>query len=69
MGRHCTSVYAIIKLERCVPEENEDFPEDDLCTSGYLSSLTGASSPTTIRELQHDVYVKKRGRTTGTTCV
>jgi len=67
MGRHCTSDYAIIKLERRLPEENEDFPEDDVPTSGYLSSLTWANDPTTIGELQYDVYVKKRGRTTGTT--
>ena len=67
MGRHCTSDYAIIKLERRLPEENEDFPEDDVPTSGYLSSLTWANDPSTIAELQHDVYVKKRGRTTGVT--
>ena len=59
--------YAIVKLERCLPEENDDFPGDDVLTSRCLSSLTWDDNPTTITELQYDVYIKKRGRTSGIT--
>ena len=67
MGRRCTSDYAIVKLERCLPEENDNFPGDDVLTSGCLFSLTWDDNPTTITELQYDVYVKKRCRTSGIT--
>ena len=66
-GRCCTSDYALIKLEQRCPEENSIFPPDEVPSTGYLSTLSWPENPVAIRELNYDIYVKKRGRSTEAT--
>ena len=64
-GRRCLRDYALLNLIDRLPEahvEDDESPEE-----GYLKEIVWENDASSIAELQWDIHVKKRGRSTGVT--
>jgi hypothetical protein len=64
-GRRCLRDYALLNLIDRFPQVHVQ--TDDLPEKGYLKEIVWKNDASSIGELQWDIRVKKRGRTTGVT--
>ena len=64
-GRRCLKDYALLNLFDHVPRPH--MRRDDLPEKGYLKEISWENDASRVDELQWDIHVKKRGRTTGVT--
>jgi hypothetical protein len=65
-GRKCLLDYALYKIQKRQPDAGSTF-DDVPPPEGHPSTLDWENNPISLQDLSWDMYVKKRGRSTGVT--